>query len=121
MNARTPQVLQDEPPLPPAGTASEALRDFIRCCMATDPRQRPSAECLLQHPFITAHAPAPGAPAHDGGAADVKRFMAVMLDPMQKCAPRRRAGRGEGEGGGRHEVAAGSTCARGLWESSPCS
>lgn len=85
------QILHDEAPLPPSGSCSEELRDFIRCCLALDPKRRPRAEQLLQHPFISRHtaplSPAPpggGPPMHDAQSAEAKRFMACMLDPLEK-------------------------------------
>ena len=35
-------------------SGGEAARDFINLCLNPDPAQRPEAEQLLQHPFITA-------------------------------------------------------------------
>jgi hypothetical protein len=100
-----PKILHDEPPLPPAGAASEELRDFVRCCLETDPRRRPNAEQLLGHHFVRKHAPAAppggvppdaagtgapavcmGAPAAADAAGEAKRFMACMVDPLEKCA-----------------------------------
>ncbi|KAI8463291.1 MAG: kinase-like domain-containing protein [Monoraphidium minutum] len=77
------QILHDEAPLPPAGSCSEELRDFVRCCLATDPKRRPRAEQLLQHPFIVRHAAAAGQEAA-AAAAEGKRFMACMLDPLER-------------------------------------
>ena len=39
------------PPLP--DTLSVALRDFLGHCLRRDPRQRPCAKALLDHPWIT--------------------------------------------------------------------
>ena len=35
---------------------SPELKDFVAQCMMQNPQQRPSAEALLQHPFITKYA-----------------------------------------------------------------
>jgi serine/threonine protein kinase len=86
------QILHDEPPLPAPGSVSGALRDFVRCCLATDPKRRPSAEQLLSHPFVTGAAAgaAPPPPQQQPQqhtpevAAELRRFMAVMADPLEK-------------------------------------
>ena len=42
------------PPLPPEVHLSETALDFMNNrCLAKDPRDRPMARDLLQHPFIT--------------------------------------------------------------------
>lgn len=69
------QVLNDEPPLPPQGQFSDDLRDFIHQCLAKDPYKRPSAEALMQHPFITSH-------LHEN--IDLQAFMQCMFDPLEK-------------------------------------
>ena len=46
------QLMDDECPLPPEGELSPELRDFVAQCMHKDPWQRPSAEQLMEHPFI---------------------------------------------------------------------
>ena len=46
------QILNDPPPQLPADTFSAEFRDFILQCLCKEPEQRPSAEQLLQHPFI---------------------------------------------------------------------
>jgi serine/threonine protein kinase len=51
------QVLQDEVPLPPAGSISEQCRDFLTLCLARDPARRPPAAALLGHPWIAQAAP----------------------------------------------------------------
>lgn len=74
------QLMEEEVPLPPeeeecgeAATGgrggsgsppllSPAFRDFVRQCMAKDPWARPSAEVLLQHPWLA------GAAGGSGGA-----------------------------------------------------
>ena len=38
------------PPLPEK--ASENARDFLRSCFLVDPKARPTASQLLQHPFV---------------------------------------------------------------------
>jgi len=45
------QILNDPPPQLP-DTFSEHFRDFVLQCLCKDPEQRPTAEKLLQHPFI---------------------------------------------------------------------
>lgn len=44
--------MEEECPLPPEGECSPELRDFVAQCMRKDPWQRPTAEQLLQHPFV---------------------------------------------------------------------
>jgi serine/threonine protein kinase len=69
------QLMEDDPPLPPEGVVSKAFRDFVRRCMAKDPLQRPTAEELLRHPFIT-----------QAGPVDLRAFMRCMYDPEEKIA-----------------------------------
>jgi serine/threonine protein kinase len=45
--------MEEECPLPAEGACSPELRDFVAQCMRKDPWQRPSAEQLMQHPFVT--------------------------------------------------------------------
>lgn len=45
----------DLPEPPP--TASPEFMDFIRCCLQKNPASRPTATCLLQHPFVTSPQP----------------------------------------------------------------
>ncbi|MEW5306381.1 MAG: hypothetical protein WDW36_008849 [Sanguina aurantia] len=68
-------VLQNEIPLPPAGQFSEEFRDFISQCMQKDPYARPSAEKMLQHPFIT---------VYERDPVDLKAWMQVAYDPNDK-------------------------------------
>ncbi|GBF99604.1 hypothetical protein Rsub_12068 [Raphidocelis subcapitata] len=79
-------ILHDEPPLPAPGSVSDALRDFVRACLATDPKRRPSAEQLLAHPFVTGAAggAAPQQQPTPEVAAELQRFMSVMADPLEK-------------------------------------
>ncbi|PRW57164.1 mitogen-activated kinase kinase 3 [Chlorella sorokiniana] len=48
------QLMEEECPLPPEeeGQLSPELRDFVAQCMRRDPWARPTAEQLLQHPFV---------------------------------------------------------------------
>jgi serine/threonine protein kinase len=47
------KILKAPPPQLPRGTAFSAeYRDFVKRCMNFDPRKRPSAKELLDHPFI---------------------------------------------------------------------
>jgi hypothetical protein len=61
-------------PLPGQGAVSEELRDFIRLCMLKDPARRPTAEQLLQHPFITRVGD-----GGDGGGHGVRPWCAACL------------------------------------------
>lgn len=69
------QVTEEEPPLPPAGSYSPAFRDFIALCLRKDPLQRPPAEHLLRHPFVT---------GCTVSQADVARFIAPFIDMRDK-------------------------------------
>jgi serine/threonine protein kinase len=31
---------------------SEGMRDFVKVCLTKNPKERPSAEELMEHPFI---------------------------------------------------------------------
>ena len=31
---------------------SQNMRDFVRICLTKDPKERPSAEELIEHPFL---------------------------------------------------------------------
>lgn len=44
--------MEEDCPLPPKGTCSPELCDFVAQCMRKDPWQRPTAEQLLSHPFV---------------------------------------------------------------------
>ena len=46
------QILNDPPPQLPAESFSAEFRDFVLLCLCKEPENRPSAESLLQHPFI---------------------------------------------------------------------
>ncbi|XP_071946618.1 serine/threonine-protein kinase TAO1-like isoform X2 [Antedon mediterranea] len=46
-------IAQNEPPSLSSETWSHEFRNFVERCLAKDPEQRPSAEQLLRHPFIT--------------------------------------------------------------------
>lgn len=67
------QLMEDEPPIPKEENLSPALCDFINKCMAKDPIERPSAEELLQHPFI-----------RDNPPTDLQSFMKCMLNYEEK-------------------------------------
>lgn len=70
------QLMEEECPLPPEGQCSPELRDFVSQCMRKDPWQRPTAEQLLQHPFVTQQGRPP---------ADLRAFMRrCMYDPTEK-------------------------------------
>jgi serine/threonine protein kinase len=46
------QVVEEPSPVPPREEFSEEFRDFVAKCLMKDPLQRPTAEDLLQHPYI---------------------------------------------------------------------
>lgn len=70
------QLMEEDCPLPPAGQCSPELRDFVAQCMRKDPWQRPTAEQLMQHPFITQRGQPP---------ADLRTFMrSCMYDAAEK-------------------------------------
>ncbi|PHU14991.1 Mitogen-activated protein kinase kinase 4 [Capsicum chinense] len=48
-------ICMSQPPEAPA-TASPEFRDFIECCLQTDPCRRWAVEQLVHHPFITQYA-----------------------------------------------------------------
>ncbi|KXZ43451.1 hypothetical protein GPECTOR_90g538 [Gonium pectorale] len=68
-------VLQEDPPLPPAGQFSEEFRDFVRVCLAKEPHRRPPADALLKHPWIAKFANDP---------VDLKAFMRCCHNPYDK-------------------------------------
>lgn len=41
-----------QPPVSPRNRRSSEFNDFVAKCTAKDPAQRPTAEELLQHPFV---------------------------------------------------------------------
>lgn len=45
-------ILTVEPPELDARRWSANMRDFVKVCLTKDPKQRPSAEQLIQHPFL---------------------------------------------------------------------
>lgn len=47
------QIINDEPPQLPSDAFSDVFRGFVTQCLCKDPEQRPSAQTLLAHPFIT--------------------------------------------------------------------
>lgn len=57
-NARVPQHMlgsvleQSAPRLDEAGNYSDGLRDFVAFCLDSNPATRPSADQILQHPYI---------------------------------------------------------------------
>lgn len=57
-NARVPQHMlgsvleQSAPRLEEGGSYSEGLRDFVAFCLDSNPATRPSADQILQHPYI---------------------------------------------------------------------
>ncbi|KAF5830666.1 kinase-like domain-containing protein [Dunaliella salina] len=58
------QVLNDDLPLPEGPNVSPQFKDFLAQCLRKNPYERPTAEQLLQHPFITKHASAPPGRPH---------------------------------------------------------
>lgn len=48
-------VVTGHPPLPDASQLSNSGIDFLKKCFVRDPNKRPSAEELLQHPWITSY------------------------------------------------------------------
>lgn len=60
-------VNEPNPGFPPNHTLSPEAMDFMQQCWRRDPRGRPTASKLLQHPFIRKHA------THDsGGTAETQ-------------------------------------------------
>lgn len=47
------QVLNEEVPLLEDGCWSPDFQDFLGQCLQKDPLNRPTAEALLSHPFVT--------------------------------------------------------------------
>lgn len=45
-------IATNHPPLPDKSELSELGIDFIECCLDIDPMKRPSAEELMEHPWI---------------------------------------------------------------------
>lgn len=55
--------------LPPHAHASASARDFLQLCLHRDPAQRPSAQQLLQHPWLAGCSAAAAAAAMAAGVA----------------------------------------------------
>lgn len=69
--------IDSEPPtMPPPGAISPALQDLLQQCLQKDPRARPPAHRLLQHPWLTGAAPV--------AAGELRAFMRVLSDPREK-------------------------------------
>jgi len=60
------QVVEEASPVLPGADFSEEFRDFVSQCLKKNPAERPTAEMLLQHPYIVKYANAD---------VDVKSFM----------------------------------------------
>mmetsp|Transcript_39505 Transcript_39505/g.100942 ORF Transcript_39505/g.100942 Transcript_39505/m.100942 type:complete len:484 (-) Transcript_39505:27-1478(-) len=69
------QVVEEPSPIPPPGQFSDEFRDFVAKCLMKDPAQRPTAEALLQHPYIT---------KWRNVDVDVKSFMQCVFDPQDR-------------------------------------
>mmetsp|Transcript_9782 Transcript_9782/g.24382 ORF Transcript_9782/g.24382 Transcript_9782/m.24382 type:complete len:480 (-) Transcript_9782:340-1779(-) len=70
------QVLNEDLPIPKGPQFSDEFKDFVRQCMQKNPFERPSAEQLLNHPFVSKYANDP--------TADLKAFMQCAFDPHDK-------------------------------------
>ncbi|GAX73570.1 hypothetical protein CEUSTIGMA_g1021.t1 [Chlamydomonas eustigma] len=69
------QVMNEDVPLINASDFSPEFRDFVRLCLQKDPLKRPSAEQLLEHPFIR---------KYENDPVSVKEFMQCCFDPQDK-------------------------------------
>mmetsp|Transcript_13183 Transcript_13183/g.23470 ORF Transcript_13183/g.23470 Transcript_13183/m.23470 type:complete len:485 (-) Transcript_13183:419-1873(-) len=69
------QVVEEPSPVPPREEFSEEFRDFVAKCLMKDPLQRPTAEDLLQHPYIIKWKTVD---------VDVKSFMQCVYDPQDR-------------------------------------
>jgi mitogen-activated protein kinase kinase 7 len=50
------KVLDSDPPsLPDNQGFSEEFKDFVKCCLTKDYKQRPKYNQLLEHPFLSCH------------------------------------------------------------------
>eukprot|EP00899_Mesostigma_viride_P012887 jgi/Mesvir1/2159/Mv16672-RA.1 len=71
------QVMNDPSPLPPEDGFSPEFRDFVGACLQKDPTRRPSAEMLLQHPWILKYSAA---------SVDLGAFVRSVFDPREQVA-----------------------------------
>ncbi|XP_044465326.1 mitogen-activated protein kinase kinase 3-like [Mangifera indica] len=69
------QILDDPSPSPPKQEFSPEFCSFIDACLQKDADARPTAEQLLQHPFIT---------KHEHAGVDLAAFVQDVFDPTQR-------------------------------------
>eukprot|EP00850_Spirogloea_muscicola_P006935 SM000034S12689 [mRNA] locus=s34:188028:191701:+ [translate_table: standard] len=69
------QVMEDPSPSPPADRFSPEFRSFVDACLLKDSRARPTAEQLLQHPFIR---------KYENMDVDLPSFIHSVFDPCER-------------------------------------
>ncbi|KAH7532467.1 hypothetical protein FEM48_Zijuj04G0023000 [Ziziphus jujuba var. spinosa] len=69
------QILDDPSPSPSKHNFSSEFCSFIETCLQKNPDDRPTAEQLLSHPFIT---------KYEDGQIDLASFVQSVFDPTQK-------------------------------------
>ncbi|XP_024530529.1 mitogen-activated protein kinase kinase 3 isoform X1 [Selaginella moellendorffii] len=69
------QVMYDPSPAPPADRFSCEFRSFVEACLRKDADTRPTAEQLLQHPFIK---------KYENADVDLAGFVHSVFDPTER-------------------------------------
>eukprot|EP00850_Spirogloea_muscicola_P005249 SM000023S07705 [mRNA] locus=s23:959694:963317:- [translate_table: standard] len=68
-------VMEDPSPSPPADRFSPEFRSFVDACLLKDSRARPTAEQLLQHPYIR---------KYENTDVDLPSFIHSVFDPCER-------------------------------------